>query len=116
LVGAFWGILIIVFAALLRSSPEGHVGYGVGIIIFAILSWFGAFGGFGLGFLLSLIGGIMAITWNPREASINVTMTAGTIPAPGPIPQASAATRFCPRCGAPVEMGARFCRSCGGSL
>jgi hypothetical protein len=117
LIGVIWGILIIVFAFLLRSTPERHVGYGVTIIILAFLSWFGAFGGFVLGFLLALIGGIMAIVWNPGEVSVNVTVGSGGfqggIPPP---PQPSASTRFCPNCGAQVEAGAQFCRGCGRPL
>jgi len=116
LVGIVWGVLIIVFANLLRSKPEGHVGYGVAIIILALLSWVGAFGGFGLGFLLALIGGILAIVWNPSVSSVNVTVTSGSIPAQGPISQGPVSTRFCPSCGAPVEAGAKFCRNCGKTL
>jgi hypothetical protein len=116
LIGVIWGILIIAFASLLRSRPEQHVGYGVAIVIFAILSWVGAFGGFVIGFILALIGGILAIVWKPGVVSVNVTMASGSFQADGSAAQGSASTRFCPGCGAPVEMGAKFCRSCGRTL
>lgn len=66
--GIVFGILIIVFAALLNAHPEQHVTYGVLILVFSIVSWFGAFGGFFIGFLLGLIGGILAIVWKPVQA------------------------------------------------
>lgn len=65
LVGAVWGVLIIVCALLLRSMPQNHVGLGIAVIIFALFSWVGSFGGFVIGFLLALVGGILAIVWKP---------------------------------------------------
>ena len=67
--GIIFGILIIVFASLLNAHPEQHVTYGILILVFSIISWFGAFGGFFIGFLLGLIGGILAITWKPFPES-----------------------------------------------
>jgi hypothetical protein len=116
LIGVFWGIMIIIFANLLRSRPEQHAGYGAAIIVFALLSWFGSFGGFAIGFILALIGGILAILWKPGGVSVNVTMASGTFQSEGSFAQASVSTKFCPSCGAPVEAGATFCRNCGKSL
>ncbi len=111
LVGVLWGVLLIVCAVRLRSNPQQHTMLGVAIVLLSIFSFFGAAGGFGLGFLLGLIGGIMALVWNPGVSmSVNVTASSA---ANIPVSASSGSTRFCPNCGAPVEAGAKFCRSCG---
>ncbi len=63
--GLAWGIIIIIGAALLYSRPEQHTAWGVIILVFSIVSWYGTLGGFFIGFILALIGGILAITWKP---------------------------------------------------
>ncbi len=52
-------------AVLLSMNPRNHVAYGALIVVFAVLSWFGSFGGLFIGFLLALVGGILAIVWQP---------------------------------------------------
>jgi len=115
LAGVIWGVLIVLFASLLRSMPDRHVGFGVLIILFSMFSWFGAFGGFAIGFLLSLVGGILAILWKPEVPLAEMP------PAPSPPPPAATATtpgpvKFCPNCGTPVEVGEKFCKICGKAL
>jgi len=114
LIGILWGVLIIVLAFKLRSSPHQHTELGVGIILLSIFSFFGAFGGFVIGFLLGLIGGILALAWNPSGPSVNVAVSSGSFAASAQMNPA--ARRFCPSCGSPTEPGAKFCRSCGGPL
>ncbi|MGP8124665.1 MAG: DUF6114 domain-containing protein [Nitrososphaerales archaeon] len=97
LIGVFWGILIVVFAVMLNSNPKNHTTYGALILIFSLLSWFGSFGGLFIGFLLGLIGGILAITWNPTVQT----------PTQAPI------TRICPSCGNVLDKDAKFCPACG---
>ena len=63
--GLLWGILVIVGAIMINSKPDQHVAWGVIVLVFSILSWVGALGGFFIGFLLGLIGGILAIAWKP---------------------------------------------------
>lgn len=63
--GIVFGILILAFAFLLTMHPDQHVLYGALIIVFSIISLFSALGGFFIGFLLGLIGGILAIAWRP---------------------------------------------------
>lgn len=113
LIGVFWGVLLLVCANMLRSRPERHVGVGVAIIVLSILSFFGAGGGLVIGFILGLVGGIMAIVWSPRP-SMGATMP--TQPSTVQVTSPAAGSTFCPSCGSPVDPGAQFCRSCGKPL
>ncbi|HYA70296.1 MAG TPA: zinc ribbon domain-containing protein [Thermoplasmata archaeon] len=61
--GLLMGILILVLGILLLSNPGSHVTYGVLIIVFALISLVSFFGGFFIGFLLALIGGILALVF-----------------------------------------------------
>ncbi len=66
--GLIFGAIVIISAIMLNSKPEQHSTWGTVIIIFSVLSIFGsAMGGFGLGLVLGLIGGILAITWKPTK-------------------------------------------------
>jgi len=58
-----FGIIIIVGAAMIRSTPSSAKSWGIVILILGILSLFGvvtAFGG-----ILSIIGGALALSWKP---------------------------------------------------
>jgi len=45
-----------------------HVTYGSIILIASFTSWISAIGGFGIGFILALFGGILGIIWkNPNK-------------------------------------------------
>ena len=67
--GLIFGIIVIISALMLNNKPEQHSTWGILIIVFSVLSIFGsAMGGFGIGLILGLIGGILAVTWNPAEA------------------------------------------------
>ena len=66
-VGTLCGVVIIVLAFALRLAPNQHAGLGAAIIMFSLLSWIGSFGGFAIGFLLTLAGGILAVLWRPRS-------------------------------------------------
>ena len=66
LVGILFGIAVIVGAVMLHHNPAEHSKWGLIILIFSILSIFGsAMGGFGVGLILGVIGGILALTWKP---------------------------------------------------
>ncbi len=112
LIGVFWGILIIVFAVMLNSNPKSHTTYGALILIFSIFSWFGSFGGLFIGFLLGLIGGILALTWNPSGQSLSVNLNASAQTSS----QASPITRICPSCGRVLDKDTKFCPACGKQL
>jgi len=64
--GLICGILTILGAVWINSGEKSKVRTGsVLVLIFSILSWVGAAGGFVIGFLLGLIGAILGLTWNP---------------------------------------------------
>ncbi len=68
IMGLIFGLIVIISALMLNSKPEQHSTWGILIVIFSVLSVFGsAMGGFGLGLVLGLIGGILAITWKPPQ-------------------------------------------------
>jgi hypothetical protein len=50
---------------MLNSKPQEHTTWGMLIAIFSALSIFGAMGGFGIGLILGLIGGVLAVIWKP---------------------------------------------------
>ena len=62
--GLIFGAIVIVSALMLNSKPEQHQTWGSLIVLFSALSIFGsAMGGFGVGLVVGLIGGILAIIW-----------------------------------------------------
>ena len=92
-------ILIIVFARRLNANPMQHSKYGVYIIILSII---------GVGGILGLIGGILALVYNPQFA--------GVAPQYAPPPQQQYQQQIahnCPQCGTMVQPGVRFCPNCG---
>lgn len=60
---AIVGVLTIVFGILLRRQPELALFWGALLVVLAILSLGLEFGGFVVGFLLTLVGGILAVAW-----------------------------------------------------
>jgi hypothetical protein len=68
ILGLIFGTIVIVSALMLNRKPEQHSTWGVLIVLFSVLSILGgAMGGFGLGLVLGLIGGILSITWKPTQ-------------------------------------------------
>ena len=67
IVGLIFGAIVIISAYMLNSKPKEHTRWGTLIVIFSVLSIFGSAGGFGVGLLLGIIGGILGITWKPTE-------------------------------------------------
>ena len=66
--GLIFGVIVIISALMLNSKPQEHTTWGTLILIFSVISIFGsAMGGFGIGLILGIIGGILAITWKPPE-------------------------------------------------
>lgn len=68
LLGIAWGVIVIIGAIMMNSKPEQHTMWGVIVLVFSLVSWVGALGGFFIGFILALIGGILGITWKPSVA------------------------------------------------
>jgi len=104
ILGLFWGIAIIFSAVMLKNHPDQHTTWGALILVFSLLSWVGGLGGFLIGFILALIGGIMGLTWNP---------TPSVIPPPPQMPQASTGMRTCMGCGMQLQANVKFCPGCG---
>jgi len=70
ILGLVVGIVVIISAVLLYNRPGEHAAWGVLILIFSVLSLFGSMmGGFGVGLILGVIGGILAILWKPTTPS-----------------------------------------------
>lgn len=116
-------ILIIVFARRLNANPMQHSKYGAYIIILSII---------GIGGLLGLIGGILALVYKPIPAGAPPAYAPQPQapppaygPAPAPPQQAwtqqqgyttQPITRICPGCGRVVKEDVKFCGSCGRQL
>ncbi len=64
LFGLVSGVIVLVSALMLRNRPSQRTLWGALILIFSVLSFFGT-GGFLIGAILGIIGGIMALTWKP---------------------------------------------------
>jgi len=63
-----FGAIVIIGAIMLNRKPEENATWGTLIVLFSVLSLFGgAMGGFGIGLILSFIGGVLAITWKPSQ-------------------------------------------------
>jgi len=138
-VGIVSGILVIVGAAMLQARPDQSSNWGVIILIFSILSLFGA-GGFIAGLILGIIGGAMAMSWKPFGGYPTLPYPYPGYPVPGyppsgypgpyPMPPVvppsppgvpgivapSAGERRCKTCGNPVGADAVFCARCGTKL
>jgi hypothetical protein len=68
IVGLIFGAIVIISAYMLNSKPREHTTWGTLIVIFSVISIFSSAGGFGVGLILGIIGGVLAITWKPPDA------------------------------------------------
>ena len=82
LLGLLVGFLTIVLGFVMLAVPSGHAVWGILAIVFALVSLLVAFGGFLIGFLLTLIGGILAVTWK-RPVDRTITVEARRLPPSG---------------------------------
>ena len=94
-----WGLIgsaIVIYSAVnLKSDPWEHTKWGVIILVFSI---------FGLSSIVGLIGGVLALVYEPKESSVPYH------------PPAEATKRFCPNCGRVVNEGTKFCPYCGSQV
>ena len=63
-VGLIFAILVLVGAVMLWMKPKSHVAAGVIILLFSLFSIIST-GGFIIGLILGIVGGILAIVWKP---------------------------------------------------
>lgn len=110
--GIFSGAMIIVGGALLNSdSSDRRKAGGVLAIAMMIIGAIPTFGGFLIGFILTLIGSVIGLTYKQGPDVVIGTMA---MPPQGPPAAAQPGpSRFCPKCGLALQQGAVFCGSCG---
>ena len=118
------GLIILYGSIQLRSRPASAKTWGIILIVLALASYIGG-GGFFLGLILTLIGGILAYVWVAPAAAMGSpgqwsqpqpgTWGQPTMPGggPGTAPLAGGGQRFCTSCGSPVPAGAMNCPKCG---
>jgi hypothetical protein len=115
-------------------SPEGRGAWGTAIIVVSCFTiWFG--GGFEVGFVLTLVGGVLALALplprapDPREFEFGrpaAQVLMSSVPEEGgrrPAAlagrgafAASAVVRYCPRCWSETPVESRACPRCGAEL
>ncbi len=100
--GILFGIILFALSLALWFRPESHKGIGVAMIVLSLLSILGG-GGFILGLILSLVGGILAVVSIYDEGSTEFPdwSPSSTCPNCGRILGVS--DTFCPDCGRPVQ-------------
>jgi hypothetical protein len=81
LVGLLIGVLTLIVGLLMLIVPLGHVVWGALAVVLALASIPFALGGFVIGFILTLIGGILALRWK-RPAPRAYTTEGHVVPPP----------------------------------
>ncbi len=66
MVGVITGIIVLVGAVMLSSQSHQNATWGTVILVFSAFSLIGG-GGFFIGSILGIFGGIIAITWRPTS-------------------------------------------------
>jgi len=79
LLGLLFGFLTLLVGILMIVVPSAHTVWGILAILFALVSIPTALGGLVIGFILTLLGGILAIAWRPPPPRV-ITVSAQTIP------------------------------------
>ena len=121
-IALLFGILVLYGALQLKNHPQTAKTWGILILVFSLLSFIGG-GGFYIGAILGIVGGILALVWNPPAPApgYGQPMTAapgwGQPPAAaGAPPPAAAGQKFCSSCGSANAPGAQFCAKCGAPM
>jgi hypothetical protein len=66
--GVISGLIVIMAGYMVYRHPMSHLVYGIVVLVFSILS-FAESGGYIIGGILGIIGGLWAIFWKPKMAS-----------------------------------------------
>ncbi|MCI4351651.1 MAG: DUF6114 domain-containing protein [Thermoplasmata archaeon] len=99
--GVFLGVILLVLAVALYVRPEYHTGVGIATIILSLVSILGG-GGFIVGVILGVIGGILAIYFVESDDD-----------EPFPMESASRWRSLCANCAKPLTPGSLTCSFCG---
>ncbi len=71
--GIICGLVMIIGSYLIQNQPRtAHTLWGILIFVFALTSYFGG-GGFFIGGILGIAGGLMAVRWDPDQVPGNST-------------------------------------------
>ena len=62
--GLISGVIVTTSAVMVRRNPSQRSLWGALVVVFSVLSFFGA-GGFVIGAILGIVGGVMILTWKP---------------------------------------------------
>jgi len=65
--GLICGVIVSMSALLIRLRPAQRQTWGILVLVFSILSFFGA-GGFIVGAVLGIVGAVMTLQWKPPAA------------------------------------------------
>ena len=124
-IALIFGLVVLYGALQLKSHPESARGWGILILIFSLISFIGG-GGFVIGAILGLVGGILAMVWTPPTPAPGYGQPYGQPMAPSPPawgqpqttapPAGAVGQKFCSHCGSPNAPTAQFCAKCGAPM
>jgi len=117
-IALLFGLIVIFGAIQMRTHPQNARTWGIIVLLFGLFSVVGG-GGFYLGLILALVGGILAIVWHPPAPAMGQPGQP-TWGQPTPMAQAPqtapAGQKFCSSCGSPNAAGTQFCAKCGAAM
>jgi len=67
IIGIIFGVMVVVASIMLYLKPASHELWGALIIVFSVTSILSCMGGLGIGLILGVSGGALAIFWKPSE-------------------------------------------------
>lgn len=112
--GLFTGALIIVGGTLLNSETAGRrKSGGILAICMMVIGAIPTLGGIGIGFILTLVGGVLGMTYKERFPGTSFRGAPAAVVPSAAQPDSGPGQKFCVRCGSPHQFGAQFCGNCG---
>lgn len=107
ILGIVFGALVIASSIVLYGDPPHHVGWGVMVLVFSVLSIVN-FGGFIAGMALGIVGGALGIAWRPGGGP---SAAGGYFTGPFGVPVMP--WRMCMGCGRWIPWVYNVCPLCG---
>lgn len=102
--GVIFGTFVLIGSVAMVARPDQHAPWGVVVVVFSAVSIIG-FGGFVVGMILGIIGGVLGITWQPGGGS--------QVQAAGPYGVQVTPWRLCMGCGRWIPWTFNICPLCG---